>query len=246
MKTRMTSLALMAIITSSAFAALKAPLPEFKNEKQLAEWRAEKASQPNTRRASTESAFYTGRPYLTSSGSYAFKYRAYNPEIARWTSEDPSGFPDGANGNVYAPNPNSEFDYAGLLVLSRNFAGGDNFSKSPFKKLNPNVDGTITYEMNDAKTHFTKSATGNFGNQTSDWDDTIVSSGESAIYTTGVISQANSGTVVIAGEIAWKKDWIEVNVTLRLAVKNESGGHLTTTYFAPQIYTTKTYGEPYE
>ncbi|TAG10397.1 MAG: hypothetical protein EAZ42_04135, partial [Verrucomicrobia bacterium] len=50
--------------------------------------------------------------------SYAFKYRNYNPEIARWTSEDPSGFPDGANGSAYAPNPNSELDYQGLIVTT--------------------------------------------------------------------------------------------------------------------------------
>jgi len=104
MKTSITSLALLTPITSSAFAALKAPLPEFENEKQLAEWRAEKASQLNTRTATEESSFYTGRPYLASSGSYAFKYRAYNPEIARWTSEDFSGFPDGANNKLYVNN----------------------------------------------------------------------------------------------------------------------------------------------
>ena len=114
MKLHLTSLAFLALITGNAGAALKAPLPEFKNEKQLAEWRAEKASQPNTRSAAAEPAFYTGKPYLASSGSYVFKYRSYSPEMARWTSEDPSGFPDGANGNVYTPNPTSELDFEGL------------------------------------------------------------------------------------------------------------------------------------
>jgi len=118
MRTTITSFALLALITSSAFAALKAPLPEFKNEKQLAEWRAEKASQLNTRTATQESSFYTGRPYLASSGSYAFKYRAYNPKIARWTSEDPSGFPDGANNSFYAPNPLSELDWSALRTIT--------------------------------------------------------------------------------------------------------------------------------
>jgi len=117
MKTSITTFALLALITSSAFAALKAPLPEFKNEKQLAEWRAEKASQSNTRATAQEPAFYTGKPYLASSGSYAFRYRAYNPEMARWTSEDPSGFPDGANGNIYGTTPNSQLDYQGLSLI---------------------------------------------------------------------------------------------------------------------------------
>ena len=94
--------ALVASLTSTAFAEFKAPLPEFKNEKQLAEWRAEKSAEATSQAyAAEETAFYTGKPYLASSGGYAFKYRSYNPEVARWTSEDPSGFPDGANGNVY-------------------------------------------------------------------------------------------------------------------------------------------------
>jgi RHS repeat-associated protein len=113
MNTRLT-LALMAILTNSAFASFPAPLPEFKNEKQLAEWRAEIAANETTQTTTEDTAFYTGKPYLASTNSYAFKYRNYNPELARWTSEDPSGFPDGANQNVYAPRPTSEYDYQGL------------------------------------------------------------------------------------------------------------------------------------
>jgi len=117
MKTSITTFALLALITSSASAVLKAPLPEFKNERQLAEWRAEKASQPNTRTAPQESTFYTGKPYLASSSSYAFKYRAYNPEMARWTSEDPSGFPDGANNKFYVNNMSINcIDLVGLNI----------------------------------------------------------------------------------------------------------------------------------
>ncbi len=113
MKTKLT-LALVATLTSTAFAEFKAPLPEFKNEKQLAEWRVEKASQLKTRVTTEESAFYTGRPYLASTGGYAFKYRDYNPELARWTSEDPSGFPDGANASIYTPVPTTQIDCYGL------------------------------------------------------------------------------------------------------------------------------------
>ncbi len=114
MKTKLT-FALVAALTSTAFAAFQAPLPEFKNEKQLAEWRAEKASEATSQGyAADVSAFYTGKPYLVSSGSYAFKYRSYSPEVARWTSEDPSGFPDGANASIYNNDPLSGFDPNGL------------------------------------------------------------------------------------------------------------------------------------
>jgi RHS repeat-associated protein len=99
-----------------------APLPEFKTPEQLAKWRSETAartanqestsSRPSTLDSSTP--FYTGKPYLADSGSYAFKYREYNPEMGRWTTVDPSGFPDGANNVAYMAVPTSEVDICGL------------------------------------------------------------------------------------------------------------------------------------
>jgi RHS repeat-associated protein len=101
-------------MANTAFAAFPAAMPEFKNEKQLATWRAEQASKADTRTAEETHAFYTGKPYVDSTGGYAFQYRSYNPELARWTSEDPSGFPDGANQNIYAPVPTRSIDSTGL------------------------------------------------------------------------------------------------------------------------------------
>lgn len=110
--------ALVASLTGTAFAEFKAPLPEFKNEKQLTEWRAERASEATSQGyAAEQTAFYTGRPYLGSSGGYAFKYRNYIPNLARWTAEDPSGFPDGANSQAYAPTPTSQIDIMGLVSI---------------------------------------------------------------------------------------------------------------------------------
>jgi RHS repeat-associated protein len=108
----------MALITGSAFAAIPKVLPEFKNEKQLAEWREEMAAKHAASTTPTEDhAFYTGKPYVASTGSYAFKYRSYNPELARWTSEDPSGFPDGANNTKYLDSPTSCIDNLGLSSM---------------------------------------------------------------------------------------------------------------------------------
>ena len=109
MKTKLT-LALAAAITSTAFGTMPAHMPEFKNEKQLAEWRAEMAAKPATKSTADDHAFYTGKPYVDASGGYAFKFRSYNPELARWTSEDPSGFPDGANNHLYSNQPLTGFD----------------------------------------------------------------------------------------------------------------------------------------
>jgi RHS repeat-associated protein len=104
MKTTLT-LALVASLTSTAFAAFQAPLPEFKNEEQLAEWREKKALEATRQNyLIEENSFYTGKPYLFLSGEYVFKHRSYNPEVGRWTSEDPSGFPDGANNRLYVNN----------------------------------------------------------------------------------------------------------------------------------------------
>ncbi len=108
--------ALLVPITNLVYGSMPTVLPEFKNEKQLAEWRTEQAASDNVEISTEVGAFYTGKPYLESTGGYSFKYRSYKPELARWTSEDPSGFPDGANSQSYAPNPTSEVDFEGLRV----------------------------------------------------------------------------------------------------------------------------------
>lgn len=61
--------------------------------------------------------FYTGKPYDSDLGNYTFNARNYNPEINRWTSADPSGFPDGANNSVYAPVATSQLDANGLWKI---------------------------------------------------------------------------------------------------------------------------------
>jgi RHS repeat-associated protein len=58
--------------------------------------------------------FYTGKPYLEETGQYLFLFRHYDPELARWTTADPSGFPDWANNYLYCNAPYSGFDSYGL------------------------------------------------------------------------------------------------------------------------------------
>ena len=62
------------------------------------------------------SYFYTGKPYDADLGAYVFNYRNYDPQIGRWTTPDPSGFPDGANNRIYGPIPTHAYDPNGLLV----------------------------------------------------------------------------------------------------------------------------------
>lgn len=67
--------------------------------------------------AAQEAEFYTGKPYDSDLGTYVFACRNYDPELGRWTTADPSGFPDGANSYSYAAAPTSEFDPLGLWKI---------------------------------------------------------------------------------------------------------------------------------
>jgi RHS repeat-associated protein len=95
-----------------------APLPQFMDKEQLAQWSASQAAAAKVASSSqdTSTQFYTGKPYIADAGGYVFKYRTYNPEMSRWTSADPSGFPDGVNNYQAASNPITYFDTNGLEV----------------------------------------------------------------------------------------------------------------------------------
>ena len=115
LRTKGIYLALVAIITTAAHAEITGKSCGFMDRNQLAAWRAEtmsksiaaekeavQAAKQKARAAAP--AFFTGKPYLPATATYAFKYRDFAPSLARWTSEDPSGFPDGANSSVYLNN----------------------------------------------------------------------------------------------------------------------------------------------
>jgi len=117
----------LALATSSLHATtstLPAPKPEFLNSEQLAEWRAKKTAEFEAKQAQESAAasqaehFYTGKPYFEETGQYAFLFRSYDPGLSRWTTSDPSGFPDGANNNLYSSRPLSEIDPTGLVLVS--------------------------------------------------------------------------------------------------------------------------------
>jgi len=60
------------------------------------------------------SARFTGKPYDKDLGAFVFPFRNYDAKNVRWSSVDPSGFPDGPNGHFYAPNPMKAIDPLGL------------------------------------------------------------------------------------------------------------------------------------
>ncbi len=134
MKQTVAALATMAILAGTSHAAINGTKPAFMDRHQLAAMRASASS--ISADESDNPIFFTGKPYLASSDGYAFRYRSYSPGIARWTSEDPSGFPDGANGSYYAPKPTSELDPHGLKKVTvtgtpeSNTSSGSNFNIS--------------------------------------------------------------------------------------------------------------------
>lgn len=65
-------------------------------------------------RTPTAGARFTGKPYDADLGAHVFPFRNYRSDVGRWTSADPCGFPDGANGQAYAPVPVSNIDPLGL------------------------------------------------------------------------------------------------------------------------------------
>jgi len=141
---------LAAVLVAASFALqavavehkLPAPMPEFKTPEQLAKWREEKAKAAAVADANSTlpisnselkntSAFFTGKPFVEETGSYAFKFRNYDPELNRWTTSDPSGFPDGANNVAYLANPLSQLDFQGLMTVS----GSGNFYTNEFNGM---------------------------------------------------------------------------------------------------------------
>jgi len=112
--------ALAAIVVQSALAG---SLPEIMTPGELRALRAGQiaraaAAQADVAKSETPT-LYTGKISDADSGGYLFKYRNYNPELNRWTSVDPSGFPDWANNIVYVKNsPIFAIDYMGLTTLA--------------------------------------------------------------------------------------------------------------------------------
>jgi RHS repeat-associated protein len=94
------------LVNLHASSTLPAPMPDFMDKEQLATWNAKQdsATKAVVSTQETSSQFYTGKPYVADAGGYVYKYRTYNPELGRWTSADPSGFPDGVNNFSYAKN----------------------------------------------------------------------------------------------------------------------------------------------
>ena len=116
MSKRMMQLVVVLGVLAATLSTQAGKLPEFMNAEQLTAWRAQHSA-PTAVVAQTpdeQTSFFTGKPYDAASGTYLFKYRSFNPNLSRWTSADPCGFPDGPNRYRYNGNPSSGCDRLGL------------------------------------------------------------------------------------------------------------------------------------
>lgn len=96
-----------------------------------------------------ESARYTGKPYIPELGTYAFQYRNYSPTTNRWTTPDPSGFPDGLNNLIYVENkPNTSIDPRGLAIwISQHTSQPPVYSTPGYSGEKINLIGSGLHEL---------------------------------------------------------------------------------------------------
>lgn len=63
-----------------------------------------------------EEGRFTGKVFVKELGGYSFLHRLFAPELSRWTTCDPSGFPDGTNNSLYVKSdPCGDVDPLGLV-----------------------------------------------------------------------------------------------------------------------------------
>lgn len=195
-----------AVVMQSAFATSK--LPGFQTKEQLQAHRAKQIAEVERVQASSPT-FYTGKINEQDAGKYLFKFRNYDQELLRWTSIDPSGFPDGANGQLYAANPISELDYQGLWRLKVNGQFGYSQDIEPeLKMLSGGIGGNASFIYSASISSSTSSATLNFeisGEGRSHIADPVDSILLLATLQVGITSDGKL-TLTEGGGSTWKKE----------------------------------------
>jgi len=261
MKTTHIILAAIIAATTAVQAApaehkLPAPLPEFKTPEQLAVWRQEMAAKAkaadalaakyaNSESKASTSAFYTGKPYVKETGSYGFMFRQYDPEHCRWTTIDPSGFPDAANVFLYINNHAlSSFDPNGLAEVTFNCSLSLNVG-DPQATINRSINGKFSYTL-DAKGEHFSNVTGSWnGGDNGVYSHTAPNKDTWTLNLAGVFTyqgvttwEEPSGN----GFVTWHQDWVKYNAEFQLdyAIGSNIG---TTSY---NVGTQTFQGQPYE
>ncbi|MFD0894007.1 hypothetical protein KBB96_03305 [Luteolibacter ambystomatis] len=99
-----------------------------------------------------ESGRYTGKAYIAELDSYVFKHRLYSSSIAKWNMPDPSGYPDGANNNIYAcGDPISRIDADGLISFTTQTPSPSTFTQPGGSKVDTAMNAVAHENRNDTK-----------------------------------------------------------------------------------------------
>jgi RHS repeat-associated protein len=76
------------------------------------------ANESQTSKPPVAHRFFTGKPHVDGLG-YAFLFRNYRPELGKWQTSDPLGYPDGWNNFAYVSNKViSTVDLFGLIKFT--------------------------------------------------------------------------------------------------------------------------------
>jgi len=243
--------ATFAIQAATAEHKLPAPLPEFKTPEQLVVWRQEMAEKAKAadalagkqaNSASSTSAFYTGKPLVEETGSYAFKYRNLDPELNRWTTLDPSGYPDGANAFVYINNHvMSSFDPNGLEEVY--FTGSQTVSLPNGNSVSRITDGKFSFTPDARGEHFSELSGQWTGNESGSYRYTEPNTDRIWELVTGTI-QIFQGVSTWTGvnNVTWHQDWIKYNAIFQLNYQDDSNTSTTPYSVSSRVIT----GNPYE
>jgi RHS repeat-associated protein len=191
------------------------------------------------------SYFYTGKPYDADLGAYTFNFRNYDPEMRRWTSADPRGFPDGANNLIYINNQinGSAIDPDGCnITYSVPFNASYSTYVGNHVLLDPSTSGVFTYVTSDDGMDFIGAGKGDWqGPPSGHWSFNDTANSTNTVIATSAIKQLNSGTQTNSDGMI--RDWIEIAAYFTVTTtKTGQAANTVPIYVAGQVF----YGAWYE
>lgn len=143
-----------------------------------------------------EAGLFTGKPHVNGLDGFVFNCRNYSSEMVRWTTPDPSGFPDNANNYSYVGgDPVGYLDPTGLAKIHWKQDGNNGSSNTSNHFTNPQeVQGwTNVYSVDDQEKNITWKSVGRVQGQV--WGDagTVIDYGKATLNGTTIYVNNHAG-----------------------------------------------------